>query len=60
MRQHLAEMFQSSRIEHFPQITKINSEQINHAFSENSIDINNIAITKDLTRDSTWYKKKNE
>jgi len=51
-------MFQSNRIEHFPQITGINSGQINHTFSENSIDINNIAIIKNLTRDQHGIKRK--
>jgi len=41
MRQHLAEMFQSKKIEHFPQITGIiNSEQ-------NNVDNNTIDLTKD-------------
>jgi len=57
MHQHLAEMFQSNRTEHFPQVIGINSEQINYTFSENSIDINNIAITKDLTGDQHGIKK---
>jgi len=63
MRQHLAEIFQSNRIKHFPQIAGlIDLKQINHEYAFNqggiksSLNIHNISVN--LSKDQYGTKRK--